>query len=279
MSDPRSVISGANLLSRVIFGNHTLVADEEAARHEAFRIATGRRSPYTNYYEAATANVQRTLTGTFDRVRAFDFWALDRGHNLAGKQVIGECSDDGFTTTQTVFDIVLPAATAPGSLDDALGVRTEEGAWLKRTPPVRAAKAARLRIPALGVGIKPKIVGLSLSLSFVFDPWRPSAPDQDELGGDTSESDAGWGGMSAPWQRRTDTLRIQLDSLFDYETARGAFRHFFAHRPTWYIPDDSQAQNAMCVIRPPGVTGFSRQPAYFPHQASIPIQEWEPANG
>lgn len=277
MSDPRSVISGANLLSRRIFPNHTVAADEEAARHEAFRVATGRRSSYTNYYESATANAQRTLTGTFDRIRAFDFWAIDRGHNLAGKQVIGECSDDGFVTTQTVFDIVLPTATAPGSLDDALGVRTAEGAWLKRTP-VRAAKAARLRIPAMGVGLKPKIVGLSISLSFAFDPWRPSAPDRDELGGDAAESDAGWQGLSAPWQRRTDTLRIQLDSLFDYDVALGAFQHFFARRPTWYVPDENQAQNAMQVIRTLGVTGFGREPAYFPHQAQIPIQEWEPAN-
>jgi hypothetical protein len=276
MSAPQSVISGGNLFSRIIYPNHTVVADEEASGHEAFRIATGRRSLYTNYWESITANAQRTITLTADRVRTANLFALDRGHSLAGKEVILECSDDNFTTTQTVFDIVLPVSTAPGSLDDALGVRTEEGAWLKRFPS-RAAKYWRLRIPALGAGLKPKIVGAHLSLSFGFDPYRPTAPDADELYVEESVSDAGWRGSSAPSTIRADTLKLQFATLFDYDTARDAFQHFLERRPTWYVPDDSQAQNACCIIRPAGQHGFSRDPDWFYHRANIPFLEHEAA--
>lgn len=275
---PTSLISGGNLLNAVTaYPLHTLIADEEAAGHEASRIATGRRSPYTNYYTAITANQQRTLTLTCDRVRSASFFVLDRGHNLGGKQVVLECSDDNFATTQTAFDIVLPSVTTPQSLDDAFGCRTEEGAWVKRFP-LRAALYWRLRIPAMGANLRPVIVGAHLSLPFTFDPWRPWGPDQDELGGDMSESDAGWQGTSQVWTRNVDTLRIQLLTLYDYELARQTFgQHFAKRRPTWYVPDDSQAQNAKCIIRPMGVGGFVRAEQWFSERADIPYQEFEAA--
>jgi len=272
----QSVISGGNLLSTLIYGG-TLVADEEAALHEAWRVATGRRSPYTNYYESITANQQRTITRTHTRTRTADLFVLDRGHNLAGKEVILECADvSDFSSAQVVFDIVLPSATAPGSLDDALGVRSEEGAWYKRFPD-RAAFYWRLRIPAMGASQKPKIVGAHLSLSYSFDPWRPMNPDQDELGGEASESDAGWPGMGTPWNRRTDALRVQLSTLFDYDPWRDAYQHFQRYRPTWYIPNEDQAQNAMCIARPQGVAGLGRTPQWFGHQGDIPYVEYEAA--
>lgn len=275
----QSVISGGNLFSRRAYPNHTLAGDEEPSGHEAFRIATGRRSPYTNYWEGITANQQRTLTLTCDRVRSANLFVLDRGHNLDGKEVILECANvSDFSSAQVVFDIVLPSAVGAGSLDDDFGVKSEEGAWYKRFP-TRDAYYWRIRIPAMGANLKPKVVGAHLSLAFAFDPWRPNAPDQDELGGDVSESDTGAQGIANPWNRRTDTLRVQLLSAFDYEIAYNAFKHFFKRRATFYIPNDSWAQTACCILRPPGVSGFGKDPDYFPHKAMIPYIEHEAANG
>jgi len=278
MAAPQSVLSGGNLFNTVTaYPLHTLIADEEASGHEASRIATGRRSPYTNYYTAITANTQRTLTLTCDRVRSANLFALDRGNNLAGKQLVLECSDDNFTTTQTAFDVVLPTATTPQSLDDAFGCRTEEGAWLKRFP-LRSASYWRLRIPAMGANLRPLIVGAHLSLQWTFDAWRPWAPDQDELGGDVYESDAGWQGAAPIWNRDVDTLKIQLPTPFDYELARQTIgQHFAKRRPCWYVPDDSQAQNAKLIVRPMGTAGFRRDPDWFSERADIPYQEFEAA--
>jgi len=277
MLPTNAVLSGGNLFNRIAYPNHGLVADEEAVGHEAYRIATGRRSPFTNYYTSITANQQRTLTLTCDRTRVADLFVLDRGHNLAGLEVILERSDDNFTvSTIPVFDVVLPANSGTGSLDDPFGVVTEEGAWIIRFTKANALYW-RLRIPAMGALLRPKIVGAHLSLSFAFLPWMPDARDQTELGGEMAESDAGWQALAAPWLRRTDTLRIQLLSIFDYELAATAFRHWDLHRPAWFVPDETYAQTARCIIRPAGVTGFVRAPDWFPHKAEIPAIEHEAA--
>jgi hypothetical protein len=193
-----------------------------------------------------------------------------------GKEVILERSDDNFSTSATVFDIVIPTASGTGSLDDSFGVLSEESAWIVRFPKV-SAYYWRLRIPAMGASLRPKIVGAHLSNSFAFDPWRPTAPDQTEAGGDMAESDAGWQAVGAPWLRRTDTLRIQLQTLFDYELAATAFRHWDLRRPCWLVPDETYAQTARCIIRPNGVAGFSRAPDWFPHKIELPAIEHEAA--
>lgn len=278
MPAPNSIISGGNLFNtKTAYPLHTLVADEEGAGHESWRIATGRRSPYTNYYASVTANAQRTLTLTCDRERAADLFCLDRGHNLAGKEVILERSYTAdFSSPIPVFDVVLPVNSGTGSLDDAFGVVTEEGAWVIRFLKV-SAPYWRLRIPAMGASLRPKIVGAHLSVSFAFDPWRPTAPDRTEAGGDMAESDAGWQAVGAPWLRRSDALRIQLLTPFDYELAATAFHHWDLRRPCWYIPDETYAQTARCIWRPNGVAGFAREVDWFPHKAQLPAIEFEAA--
>lgn len=267
-----SVISGGNLLSRLAYPLHTIVADEEASGHECFRIATGRRSPYTNYYTSLTANAPRTITLTCDRIRSANLFVLDKNHNIP--RIILEIADvSDFSSSAVVFDVTLPTVTGSGSLDDAFGVKSEEGAWYQRFP-TRTANYWRLRIPAMGSGLRPKIIGAHLSLSFAFDPWRPHAPDQDELGGEMAESDFGWQ-ASLPWNRRADTLRIPLVDVFAYETAYNAFKHFNVRRPAFYVPDDAWAQNACCIIRPNGVQGFGREPDWYPHRAMVPYVEHE----
>ena len=176
----RAAVLVENLFSAIAYPLHVVAADEQATGHEAFRIANGRRSAF-DYYESITANAQRIIKITCDRVRSANGCALDRGHNLGGEQVVLEASDDDFATpAQTCFDIILPTTTAPGTLDDALGVRTEEGAWLIRFPQ-RTALYWRLRIPAMGAGVRPKIVGAWLGNWYAFDPDFPVAADADDL--------------------------------------------------------------------------------------------------
>lgn len=273
----QSAIMTENYFSTVAFTGHTLTADEEATGHEAFRIATGRRSIYTNYYESTTANTQRTLTLACDRIREANGFVLYPGHNLAGEQVVLEASEDSFATVQTCFDIVLPSAMAPGSLDDSFGVRTEEGAWLKRFT-ARAGSSFRLRIPAMGAGLKPKIVGAQLGNWYLFDPIRPWAPDRATLVGEESMADGGWRGAGSIGLVREGVIKIKLTTQTEYELARlhlGYGSHFARRRPAWYVPDEGAAETAFCITAPFGQSGFAREPQWYAEQADIPYVEHE----
>lgn len=246
----RPVLFGENWFSQAQFPLHTITADEEPAGKEAFRCADGRRSSL-DYATATTANDPWWLKAACDRTRAANMVALDRGHNLAGKQIKLEFSDDDFGTIQTAVDVVLPSVTATGSLDDALGVRTEEGAWLMRFP-TRAAKACRLFVPAMGVGLKPQIVGLWAGLSY--SPahlYRPSAPDTDFLIVEETILSTGWVGRGKPGYRRQGTISLRMQDWFEYELARYHLQFVFGRsRPTWIIHDEDQADRAVLADRP-----------------------------
>ena len=193
-------------------------------------------------------------------------------------RVILERSYDNFVSAPiTVFDVTLPSMGTT-ALDDDFGCVSEEGAWLKRFPKV-SAPYWRVKIPALGATIKPKVIGMHLSSSFTFECWRPTGPDALETGGDTAESDAGWQAVAPPWTRRADVIRIQLTSVFQYEQARTAFRHWHLRRPVWYVPDEDNARNAMCIAKPPSLQGFHREAGWYPERADIPYIEHEALNG
>jgi hypothetical protein len=264
-----------NHLSTVQFPLHVLTPSEELAGAEAARVADGRRSAL-DYWTGTSTNVEYSLKWTMDRVRASTMLALDRGHNLT--RLIYEVSQDNFTTVEPVFDVTLPTATAPGSLDDDFGVRTEEGAWLKRFP-LRAAQYGRIRIPAMGAEQKPKIVGLWVGLGYAVDLLRPLSDDQDEARADETTTPAGWRGSGPPGFVRTGTLRLELPDLFEYQRARyhlGPQGHFGRRRPTWVVLDDAEAERALLAIRPVGTLGFAREPRWAFHKADVPFLEHEP---
>ncbi|HWP38950.1 MAG TPA: hypothetical protein VNL18_15495 [Gemmatimonadales bacterium] len=267
-----------NIFSVRQYPGHTIAATEEPSGNEAFRVADGRRSSF-DYATSTTPNSEWSVTCTADQVRAVTFVALDRGHNLAGKRVIYEVSNDNFTTVETVFDIsALPANPGAGSLDDALGVVTDEGAWLKRVS-VRFGLYHRLRIPAMGAGLKPVIVGLWAGTG-----WAPSVfglPKQENrarLAGQVSVSEAGWMGAGAMTRQRVGTLHFKLTSLFEYEELRRHLEENYGrHRPMWIVHDDEEAQRAVLATIPQEFVGLDRRTAdWFYGSGEIPWTEHEP---
>lgn len=245
-----------NLFSTRVYPLHVLAASAasgagEIAGGELIRAADACRDPF-DFWTNETANTEVRGKVACDRSRSADMFVLDRGHNLAGKQVVLECSDDDFASpsqTQVVFDVVLPTVTATGDLDDALGVRTEEGAWVKRFP-VRAARYWRVRIPAMGASLKPQVVGIWLDLSWspaLLD--TPTSPDAHRLGGQEATSQHGWTFRSGLWARREGEVSMRLTSSFDYDQARDTILHQFGlNRPMWIVHDEEQADRALLAL-------------------------------
>lgn len=247
---PTTVFAVENLLSVAQFPSHVVAAEEAASGYEAFRVANGRRSGQ-DYWTPTTSNSDTWLKVTCDQVRAADFVALDRGHNLAGYTVRIDVSDDDFTTYQTAFSGVLPAATAPGSLDDALGVRTEEGAWLKRFD-LRSGKYWRLFVPAMGSSLKPQVVGLWLGKSWELARGLtlPVVPRGADIVAELIESAAGWQGRGRATPRQAGTLSYRCASEIEGELAEYHLDgQFGLYRPAWLVHDTRRADRARLVIR------------------------------
>lgn len=276
MNTPQPWILTDNLWSRSLYPSHVISANEAASDRPARFVGNGRRSA-SNYWTPTTANNDAWNKVTCNRLRAADSIVIDRGHNLAGKTVALQCSNDDFTTTETVFSITMPSASMNNHLDNYYGVRTEEGAWCKRFSE-RYAKYWRLYVTAGGSGYLPRVVGLFVGKSWsppVFDyPW---AEDDAELGGEVSESDAGWEGMSAPWNRREGTLNVRLNGELDYDLARLWVAGFYGQRALmWLLYDDAQADRAVCAVRPRGLLGWRLEENWLhKRRAEIGWREYE----
>jgi hypothetical protein len=245
-----------NLFSTIQFPSHVVAAEEAASGYEAFRVANGRRS-VADYWTPTTADSDTWIKATCNTVRAANGFALDRGHNLAGYTVALQVSNDDFTTYETAFSGVLPSVSAPGAFGDALGVRTEEGAWLHRFD-LRAGYYWRLFVPAMGASLLPRVVGLWVGLILDLEYLdRPYQDDQDDLVMAGVESDMGWTGTGRVTQRRAGELRIALHSYADYDLVRYHLQgHYGARRPTWIVHNQDQADQAVLGIRPEGELGF-----------------------
>lgn len=278
----RPVVFGENLFSITQFPKHVITAEEEPAGFEAYRVADGRRSAL-DYATATTADSDWWVKVVCDRVRPADMVALDRGHNLAGKAVALQCSDDDAVWTDVVIVSALQAMPG-GTLDAPLvpssgvwGCRTEEGAWLCRFP-YRAAKYWRLLVTAMGAGLKPQIVGLQVGLSYSPDNLpRPASPDGDELVVEETLTAALWAGTGPPGYRRGGSIRVQLTDYFEYELARYQLQGVFGRRrPTWLIHDEGQADRAAQAVRPPGQLGLGAEQGWAYPSGAVAWVEHEP---
>lgn len=267
-----------NIFSELQFPLHTLVADEQAAGFEVFHLANGRRAQ-NDRYQSVTTNQARAITATCDRLRYLNGLALDRGHNLGGAAVSVLGSNDGFTTSQTVWTGTIPTVCSPpGQLDSPNGCTTEEGAFVVRFPGA-AYLAWRLSIPALGAGLVAQVVGAWLGLwyapGFFMVPW---GEDQIETIATQMQSPLGWTGSTVPVPRRAGSITIKLRSFADYDLARYHITgHFLSQRrPAWIVYDDNQAERAVLAVRQAGIQGFEIETGWSFRQGKVAWFEHEP---
>ena len=260
MGQPRFLVK--NFFSRRIYPAHVLLPSEELAGNEMSRIGNGNRDPL-DFWTTTTANLE--ATGRVDDAvsRAADMVVIDRGHNLASKQVVLERSANG-TTWTTVVDVTIPSASAPGALSDANGVVNREGAWLK-TFASASDRYWRLRIPAMGVGLKPQVVNAWLDTSWA-PPYRdtPDAPDAHELGAQEITMQTGWIARSHIWVRRRGHIGLRLEDS-DYDVALEQIQYQFGiNRPMWIVHDEARADHAVLALPVLGtIEILRRSPDWF----------------
>lgn len=264
-----------NIFSVVQFPDHTVTADEEATGYEGWRVADGRRSALDKW-TTTTTNTTHTITVTCDKVRACDFIALDRGHNLDGETVKLQGSNDNFTSSEDVLEITLPLYSSPGDIDSALGVVTEEGAWVKRFD-LRAFTYWRFTVPSMGAGEMPEVVGLTVGKSYngrCFDfPWSDG---QEEALAPVAVMESGWEGSGPVTIRRRGEFGLRAQSDIDHDEAKYHLAHFARRRPMWFCADSEQADRTIQVIHA-GAVGFQHDGAWPHARSRIQYAEHEPA--
>jgi hypothetical protein len=158
-------------------------------------------------------------------------------------------------------------------------VHTEEGAWLLRFA-AQSHRYWRLYIPAMGVELRPEVVGLWLGTSWTpaeyFDlPYSPSGL---QLGGGEIHSDAGWIGASQTRRARRGEIGLKLRSSAEYEqSARYHIeQNFWRRRPMWIVFDDEQAERAVLAVPRMGDVEFAVREGWAYPQAQLLWIEHEP---
>lgn len=249
---------------------HTVTAEEEPAGGEAHRFSAGRRDQLA---QASTANSDWWIKSAFGTVRAFDACAL-WVHNLAGKTLRIECSDDDFTTTQTIFNAALPSSPGAGDIDDQYGVLCENGMWLKRFS-VRTANAVRIYSVAMGAGLKPAIngkLGLSLSLNQYDKPYIPSDA---ELVVKEETNESGWIGRGPRRLRRNGSIQIKTRTDYEYDQFRYHFEQRFLGGSSMVIAHDkTQAERAVMAVTTGRTSGFRAPGMEWPDSFRVGEFDW-----
>jgi hypothetical protein len=270
--DPAFLIE--NYFSDIQFSTHVISANEEGAGTDAFRVATGRRSSLDRW-SPTSLNAEAWIKVDLATSKSATACILDRGHNLAGETVVLERSANDSDWTQ-VFSVTIPATAATdGDFDDANGITTDEGAWVKRFSSV-SDRYWRLRIPAMGADLKPDIVGVWLGNTW--EPGKLTMPALDEHAQvitRRAQSDVGWEGNTKAVRQRAGELFLQLDDAAQ-AGALAAIEQFDLLRPMWILEDADRAERAVLARRPDGRAGFGFEPGWFPRQGRIPWVEHQP---
>lgn len=262
-----------NLINTRQYTGHTVTALENST--DAPLVAAGRRSTY-DAYNSITTNSEAWIKVACGVPRSADMCVVERGNNQGGKTAKVQCSDDDFTTIQDAFNGVTPSGAGAGSLDDAYGVRTPEGVWLKRFS-YRSANSWRYDVPALGSGIVATIPGLWIGTS-----WRPSFVDRPlgiratRLIVEETQSDQGWIGRGKGVRRREGVLHFTFASMFDAESAVWHLDQYTMGRRMWVIADDERADDAFLAIAPSDLIGQRLDPSYFFPKLDLPYLEADP---
>ncbi len=263
-----------NFFNTRIYTGHVLSAVENST--DAPLVGAARRSTY-DAYQSTTPNLDASLKSRNGITRYADMCVVDRGHNQGGKTVKVQCSDDNFTlSTQDAVNTLTPSSPGAGSLDDALGVRNAEGAWLKRFTG-RAAQDWQYFVGAMGAGLRCLVPGL-----WIGQCWRPSYIDRPlaigvtELVVEETESDQGWVGRGKSVPRRQGILHFSFPTQFDAEQAVWHLAQYAAGRRMWVIADDERADDAFLAVLPKGLIGLSLELGFFYPKLDLPYLEADP---
>ena len=279
MAGPRFLAE--NFFNLDQFAQHTLTAEEETTGNEAWRVGAGRRVGGTirNYWTPTTANSTTWIECKCDRARAFDMLVIDRGHNLAGKTVKLEISDDNFTTTTEIFSVVIPSNVYSNSrLSDTPGVKTTEGAFAISFP-FHVSLYQRVFVNAMGAGLLPLIPGLYLGKSFSPTNAPPRSWDDEptKLIYDTIISDTLWSSSSRKNKRREAAVTMKMSSAAEQDQARYHFRSLYQRGDLmWYVPDTDNAERAWLAEAPQGVDSQAYPTDYTRRIVSVAMVEYNP---
>lgn len=268
-----------NFFNEIMFPGHVLVGSHEIAGNEVFRIGAARRAA-RNFWTGGATNTEYTATVTCDRTRAADMVVIDRNSNLAGHELLVEASNDNFSTWSTVVDVTLPTTvTYNRRLGTRPGALTPEGAWLLHFP-LEAARYWRLRIPAMGTGLKPQIGGAWLGKSVQFErgPLLPWGDARQRLAYDEIVSPSLWAAAARKAKRRESgetPIRIPLH-FTEEELAEYHFNSlYFTGEFMWLVTNDSRAERSLLVYAPSGVHGITWGELRWP-VLTVPWREHEP---
>lgn len=160
----------------------------------------------------------------------------------------------------------------------AAGAVMEDGAW-GYTFTAASNFYHRIRIPAMGTGLVPVVVGAWLGTAY--QPsflYMPSADDGATFTRPGTTTEWGWRGGGPPVVTRDGTLNIKFASVGDYTTARPFLvKQFAAGRPMWICHDQAQADRTILAMFPDGARIDPRfDSGWFPRQVQIPYVEHEP---
>lgn len=275
----RTIFLAQNLFNEIANPGYVVTASSEAAGHEAFRVGAGRRHALSSW-TPATANVEAWVAVDAGAAVTASMCVIDRGHNLAGHTVIIEASDDNFSTATTIASLAPAATSTPNSSISTTPAHatTDEGAVVIRFAE-HSARYWRLRIPAMGAGLAPIVVGLYLGAA-----WQPAQPlalpyqDEDaELQYDAATSGALWMSGTAPATRRLGEIVLKVSGTAGEAAALALVRdNFIRRRPTWIIFDDLKAERAVLAIAPSQRAGMGMESGWFGRTIRFNWVEHEP---
>ena len=238
---------------------YTLTSVSEIVEHEDWRVGTARRET-RNYWSPTATNALAWLRLDLGETRYFDTLALERGHNLEGHAVELRVSNDNWSTYTTPLDETLPTSTVAGMrLDLSPGVRTYEGAYLKRFAGT-AARWIEFRIPAMGAGLRPVITGLYLgqSLELTNGAILPFSDGRVQLAYDEILSPSLWAASSRKASRRTSgSVPIQIPLVDGEEelVERHLTDLFWDGRFMWIVTNTDRAERSVLAYSPVGDHG------------------------
>jgi hypothetical protein len=262
-----------NLFNVRQFPSHLLSAQTQADNHEVWRVANSRRTLRDYWSPTATSGWVKVVC---NRPRTADTLFIDRNSNLAGRTVTLTVGD-GPGTALTVFTATVPSQTyARSSITSPNGVRTEEGAWIKKFD---YAIGTQWRITVSGGTGNPQVGGVWLGKAFTptNKPALPWSDEPRELLFTETLSPAAWSASSRKAQRKRPSVSFRVQDDTEYAKARYhlgdlLYRGFVSV----YVPDTDYAERAIVAAAPSGVLDMPYSNEWPGRVASVELVEHQP---